>query len=657
MLKFLRKYNKYILVVGGVLLMVAFLLQGVLGQLSKTQGTQTVMRVSGEKVTNVELDLARRELVVIKELAPQVLSNLKISDSGDHWYLLTRMAERAGYVGGPQDGRATWENVAQSLSQDVLRRWEYSEYQRTQQFPAQAEIQKKQLEFADNIAAVGIRRARSTANLTDDQFYTVFAKAMGIARLQSSLKGAARVSSERCLIEAKRQLDAAVIDYVFIPPERVTADVGEPDDAALKAQFDRFRTTPEGKGDFGIGYLLPARVKLEWLTLDHDAIAKAVTVDPVEVRKKFAQGNPGGTPGETFEQARPRLESQIRQEMVQRILQVADTVISSQVALATRKLPKDGQFRVLPPDWNKERPNFANIRDIIVQRVKEQTGVQIPATEVTVKDAQWLSLTDLSKLPGIGTASLARGSRQEPFTAYALGVRELGGLNDFGIQVGIPGSPVADKSGSKFYFTVLDARRESAPDSIDEIRPRLVDDWKRLQAFEALKRDAESYRQKAITSGLESLDESANRPPINPAEPTPPDLKSNATVTRKSISPADPNVDLDSFREAVVTAASSLDPTVDPNSIPLADRTLAIPLPPKLGLAVVRIMKFTPMTMEAYRQNAARMARQLQLDEFDAAGSDAFSLAALRKRLNVKAVTPGGEEQSSSPPSGSGDLP
>ena len=54
MLKFLRKYNQYILVCGGVLLMVAFLVPGALRQLGQNPDRVVVFTIDGHKVRTLD---------------------------------------------------------------------------------------------------------------------------------------------------------------------------------------------------------------------------------------------------------------------------------------------------------------------------------------------------------------------------------------------------------------------------------------------------------------------------------------------------------------------------------------------------------------------------------------------------------------------------
>ena len=54
MLKFFRKYNKIILVIGATFLMVAFLIQGTIGMFLGDGGEQTLGTVDGEEITNFQ---------------------------------------------------------------------------------------------------------------------------------------------------------------------------------------------------------------------------------------------------------------------------------------------------------------------------------------------------------------------------------------------------------------------------------------------------------------------------------------------------------------------------------------------------------------------------------------------------------------------------
>src|SRR5690606_32878880 len=99
MLKFLRKYSKWILVVGGSLLMVAFLLPQALTQFAGDPGSQTYMRIDGRKITGHRARLAFQEYAALDMLPTggQGRGGLEIAlgiETPDHWLLLTDLAER-----------------------------------------------------------------------------------------------------------------------------------------------------------------------------------------------------------------------------------------------------------------------------------------------------------------------------------------------------------------------------------------------------------------------------------------------------------------------------------------------------------------------------------------------------------------------------------
>ncbi|MHC5003876.1 MAG: hypothetical protein ACYTJ0_12210, partial [Planctomycetota bacterium] len=96
MFKFLRKYNKWILAVGGTLLMIVFLIPQAFTSLSRGAGTlkatlATVGPDGGEEVTFAEFSQIQQEVTVMRDVGLQVVQLGRIQDPC-HWYLLTREA-------------------------------------------------------------------------------------------------------------------------------------------------------------------------------------------------------------------------------------------------------------------------------------------------------------------------------------------------------------------------------------------------------------------------------------------------------------------------------------------------------------------------------------------------------------------------------------
>lgn len=656
MLKFLRRYNKFILVIGGSLLMIAFLVPSAIKEMGNAAANKTFLRMDGRKVSRKEFDFSQREYQALERapLGKMILQMHGINEGAEHWLLLTTVAERNGFVGGVQEGRAALPEIQGALGQQLAR------VQLNQKYPGMLDQimnnpQLRQITGVDKTIQESIDYVKQSferelprvlhdTQMTEDQFDLALAKLRGADRLQGSYLRAAKVSGPRVLLEAKKQLERATVDYIFLPPDRVMADVGEPDAAALQAHLERFKAMKPGEGEMGIGYLLPPRVKLEWMTINRPAIEAQVHPDLVAVRKAFAQGNPGGSASEKFEEAKDRLTRQLRNETVDKVLREADQTIRSAVSLATRKLSDDGIFKVLPPDFGAARPDLGKLSDQITARVKEKTGITIEKPVVMVKTDQWLTGTDLRALPGIGQGSLVRGQQRTPFATYALSVHELSPASQISLQVGLPSpEPVQDSVGSISYFTILETRPESAPTGVEDAKQVLTLDWKKIQAFERLKRDADGFGQQAIAQGLDSLDPKKDEP-VEAGKPKPPGaVHKGASVTRPRMNPSDPDADFDTFRSAVLDAASALDPTVPADTVDISQRTLVVPVPRKQGLAVVRILTYWPVTQEMFRQQEPGLANSCQVSEVREVKDNPFSLARLKERLHVR-VTGGKSE-------------
>lgn len=127
-------------------------------------------------------------------------------------------------------------------------------------------------------------------------------------------------------------------------------EIPEPTDSELAAHLERFRNYRPGDtegSEFGFGYLLPSRVKLEWLTLDPMRIAEVVEADPVQVRRRW-QTDHASTP---FEEARSEIARAIREEKVSQILNEADETIRGEILSMLRGVEREGIYRAIPADW------------------------------------------------------------------------------------------------------------------------------------------------------------------------------------------------------------------------------------------------------------------------------------------------------------------
>ncbi|MBY0262074.1 MAG: hypothetical protein K2Q20_07000 [Phycisphaerales bacterium] len=643
MLKWLRKYNTFILVIGGCLLMVSFLIGSTLQDLTQ-RGIigGKVMRVSGSKVTQEQYGQYGRQYRALAELlsrstngrvsGTQLLKETGGGENLDHFLMLVRQAENGGYVGGVEDGLTFIPTLAQYISQTAG----------AALGAQQAQIDQMAVTFQRNMEA-SLPAVQGDTGLNEEQVGRSLARLHGIMRMRAAYATAPRFSDSRLILGVKQIVDSADVDTVIFPAERFAGQIAEPTEAQLQAHFDRFKGVKKGQGDVGIGYTLPPRVKLEWLALERQGVSEIVVVDPVKVQELFLRKYPSGKPpeGTTADEARAKIEADVRKTETDRIMKAAEDAVRAELGRATGKLERDGEYRFLPPDWTAKRPRMADVGTAIIARVFESTGVRLPSPKVGIRETRWLDETELQSLPGIGQATLRRASLQDPFTKVVMGARELSptGRNDTGLQVGVPlTESLTDFVGTRYFVTVLDVRKESPADSLEEVRADAAYDFKRLAAYEQLKGRVDTLRAKAVAEGLAAI---AQPEPGATGEAANPLTVQKATVSKgalSSMAPEAAKLDHEAFRDPIIAAAGKLDPMKDPKTEPADGRTLASAIDKSLRVAVSQITAIKPLTAEQFRAFQSGMTSRLARDEIGISGpeTDPFSLVSLEKRLGVE---------------------
>ncbi len=628
MLKFLRKYSQWILVIGGTLLMIAFLLPTTLQELGRQPLFTTVMTIDGDRIGAEEYQQAIREHQAMDRLTLGTLPMISNVENTDHWLLLVHEAERGGYVAGHAEGV--------EFLPDLVRQIFFASGMAYTIAPD--ELEKRTQEMVAGIEA-NLPTVQSQFGLTEQQLHAAISRLHGIIRMQVAYQRAAKYSDRRLAAGMKRLSDQTQAEVIFVPADQVITDVPEPTEEEIAAHFNRYKDVEPGTGDLGIGYRQPDRVKLEWLTLDRAAIGAAVRPDPVEVHKRFLKAVPSGQPaeGQTLEQAKAPYETEVRTELVDRVMRAADQAVRGEFERALRRTQPDVQYRKLPEDWAQTRPDLVAIRDAVVTRVQELTGVSIPGPVVNRRN-EWLFATQASGVQGIGGAFVQRGSLREPFSQHVFRVRELAGDNDAGLQVGVPGESLTDFAGNRYYMVITEARKASAPESIDEVRTQVVTDLKRIAAFERLREQLDAYRQRAIADGLQSIVDEAGGAIAQPKR---------VTFMSRGMFPSDPQLASDAFRDAVVEVGSKLDPGVNIPELPADGRTVAVAIPKSFGIAIASVVGVSPITEETWRRGQASAVANLTQDELQlrTASESPFSFKRLRERLKVEYKTGGPPKQ------------
>ena len=456
MLKFLRKYNKWILVVGGVLLMVAFLAPQAIQQMPRLRDP-VMAEYNGQSVKASKLEQADAELRAVNALGGTgALADLLLqltAPSGERymeWYMLTREAEDAGFIGSDQDGRQFYPQIAQELAmlqaREVARQNGLPESFAAQLAPQYAEAWLNRIIGSENGAASAGRFR------TIDELHKAVAKLRGVLRMRAAYSTMGRLSTSRASRSGVNIFNGATVDYVVIPSERFIDSVPEPTEEAIQAHFEKYKDSIPSETEYGIGYRQPQRVKLEWIAIEREPIENAITIDAVEA-SKYHQLNKDKYPA-SFSEARNEIIAELKRQKAQQIISQAENAVRSEMLRATRTLERRDGYVDLPANWADNRPSLESIAQHVVEQIKEANdGLTIPLPSITIRNAEWLDQVEVNALPGFGGANLRVGSVEAPAVVAVFSVRELNPNPNLPIQVGLLASefPLVGNDGTVIH--------------------------------------------------------------------------------------------------------------------------------------------------------------------------------------------------------------
>ncbi len=658
MLKFLRKYNTIIMVIGGVLLMIAFLLPQAIQQIGSRVGDKAVATLDGREIKGSDLGLAEREIAVLQQLAriptangvqPLIDRMIDQDYKAEHWLLMTEAAERAGFVGDAEHGRGFLDELAQT--QIVL----YFQALMVQQVanPAlamalaqqQFESEEGQRQYREQRTSLLRLRSEyaSKARMLPEDVDRALAKLRGVQRMQAEYIGSLRMSSVEAQRVASYYTDTVVADVLPLSADALADPLLNPTDEQLEEHFQQYKTLRPGEEGLGFGYRLPDRVKVQWIALDRQAIADAVQIDVLSIAKAH-QANRTRYTGELADE-RTRIESDLRNARVTALLNLAEQTIQAEIGRLVRPLAPDGEYKALTAEW--ATPDLFAIADTAAEAVRTKEEMpSFPTPRVVRRDAQWLDARKLSELEGIGRASIRTTDTRQPampMIALALSVKELEPEVSRGIQVGVPftQSRLEDFLGNRYILTVTDAAEEGVPESLGElIDPQVVrDDWRIAQAYAFLLAQQASLESLAVESGLDAAADALFPPEITDVEDRPTIQRGvEFGISQIRNGNARPLYDTEAVRDAVRAKAESLNPIAPMGDVPTTDRTLAVPAEEARSLLMVRVIGLSPLTVESFRQirdQAIQRGVQDDIRESEVLATP-FAFKELSKTLNYE---------------------
>ncbi|HBS28805.1 MAG TPA: hypothetical protein DEB06_05000, partial [Phycisphaerales bacterium] len=596
MLKFFRKYKNIVLVFGGTILMVLFLLPSGMSQLMGGGRGMTVARMDGRKISYADLQQAENELRLALQVLDQSYPLLGIDPrDAAAWVARTHEAEQAGLVGGPRDGRAFLMEAANFLFDfNLLMVQSRFGAQNAQQLLTRRDEIIKDV-YARNEQALA---AASAGLMTPEQAERALARAYGVYRMVQATNPSTILSRPGALLLAKQAFDTATVGAVLIPAAKVAETVADPTDEQIAAHFEKFRGVDPAADPDGVGYLQQARVVLEWLVVDRRVISDRIVLDPIEMNKFWRQ-NRTRFPGE-FADTRTAVETAYRAERTEAAVARAEEVLRREMFRSTEGLPGTSRRRTLPPEWAQRMPSLTALAGAVETDLKQSFSFSDASGQLAraYGRSPWMDREALASLPGIGSSVFPLNQQNQiPFPDLVMVAQELGGDERFGVQVGLVYGPLSTQGGDDYYFRILEAQKQGPAESLDAVRGRVVNDLKILEALSRLEAEREVFVERARADGLSMLAGAFGSSAQWDIEVTAQGL------TGTGVGFLDPRLDTPEFRDAVMGAVRGLSP--DPAALAENDpsRFVGVVVRGARGLAVAQILKWRPATVEQYLES------------------------------------------------------
>ncbi len=650
MLKFIRKYQLPILVVGGSLLMIVFLLQPVLTKLSPSPAKAKIATLaSGSAITAGDRQMAQFELEVIKNVYPQffqpgqhggVLFDTDSSKQVLQWFMLAKQATDAGVVADAADGRDMISQIAEQTAGSYL-------YQQGQQGLITAQEAEDQFptltaQFTTTLTNRAASMSGMVPGMQPDDVFRVLAKARGVDRFINLYGTTPALSDLGYNKAAHASFDAVAVNATTIPANVFAANIPDPTEDELQAFFDEYKDQFPAQTDFGIGYQQPTRVRLAYLKIDRQMLFDAVIVDRAELAKLHTL-NTDPEKGD-FASERAALERKYRDDKATQMMIEADRLVRSLVQQSVKGFPVNSGRYELPEDWDARRPKLEAIAESVVEGLREQYGVNLPTLTINVHGSDWLDARQILTLPGYGTASYRVGAQQfETFKIPTL-LTLQSNSKALVIQPGLPlADPAAvDAANNRYYAVVLKVNEAGPADSIDDAqRDRVLKDYKEIKSFNNLVDRTEELSTILASTGI--LSDAINAALTGATDAPTPEIQRNILVTKDSIDRGrltlyvNPALNVPAFRDAVMQTAESIDKFAEPGSILDSDRAIAVPLPASRSLALATIVAPRPMTIEQFRVRSTQvLSKQVQTELAEAIESYPFSYDALATKFGLK---------------------
>ena len=584
MLKLLRQYNQWILVVGGTLLLITFLMPSAIQGLAERSAVTGAVwaTYSGGEVTGADLEEARQELRVLEFIPNGTLSFLGADKDPAHWWLLVHEATEAGLLGGEGEGKAALEQLAGTASVPV-----------------------------DQVLNNLIRASQTNPEVV----LTTLAKIRAVNKLVNLATAVDRISDRRMKHAAAKALLSVSGDLVVVDARKAASiEAAAPTEAQLQEQFRKYagvvRPAANRLGVDNFGYRLPDRAKLEWITISRSAIEQTLSDSPelasIALKKRFAQ-NPskyGGGAGDlsNFPALEPTVRTAVLQELVKARADEISKFTSDQLGLSQRTLKRDGAYFVLPADWASQMPSLQALAQTIASEFK------IPAPTYQSSGEAWSTMLDIGSIPFLGTATTMKFGTPMRTAQLVGGAKELSTPSlTSPIQLNIAGPAMTTDAGDTIFFRIIAAEAARDAKELAEVRSEVEQDLLAVARYEWLVANKAAVASQAAGEGLAAVATRFGSSVQAASGMT--EVNEQFLGFGARMASGLPQFENDPKAiAALVEEARKIPFSATLASLPAADRTVAAAIPEHLSVVVFLVNSMKPITEERYSELAGALA-------------------------------------------------
>ncbi len=492
MTKFFRQYSRFFLLVFMSVLMVVFVIGDAIGRGSSARADALDTEVGtafGESVRDSHLRRAMADLQMAASigLIPTPLARLEqISPEQREQtigvYLMMREAEQLGV------------RVSEAQLRELLSRMQMTDEQ-----------------FSLLTSRFGRRSA--------SQVYDALGRVMSVGMFFQAQADAGLGQPLPQLEDTYRNFmqNAKVKVSVIDANAFLTED--QPDDAQLAVLFEegKDRLDEHTAEELHFGYQLPDRVKLEWITLNPKRIEDEVTIREVDA-ERFYRSNPDRyrTSAEG-----PALDGQATilkpyEEVREQVRATVRTLKAIEEARREINLIREtaaGPWKSMPRGADGTRPAPAADQQMDLTTA---IGASRFAEYIVRRETGWLTREELGAMPVLGGARMQVERQRVAAPEVIFHVEGLAGPSEESplplLRTGEPGPVLtsfdtratgASEPYQPIAFRVLAVEPSGPPRTMEEVRGKLVDDWRRQRAMQRAGEFARELAEQARSVGLE----------------------------------------------------------------------------------------------------------------------------------------------------------